>query len=505
MPSRRYLLGLCLSLVFFSAEARTKEIAIHTQDSFDALPVLLNKSQGNGYDEIIIRFDKGTFYFGDKHLRLDELSFPGTAIRFIGQGTVLTAKGEDYRDGDLIHSPIEARTGIVSESGDVFLWSNVYHSDGKVQVVDKNERLCRLKCNALKKSRVGDFSSCYILLTEWYLSKMMKVTEVKDGEVFFIADEEMGFLNADYDYAHIYPRFKLLNTKDAPFFIQDNTVHLSQGLDQVHVCRAGRLLTAFHASFKSISFEGFVFLGNQDEIYPLMDFAYIQTEGISISNCEFCGLRSKLVQAAYTTHFSFSNNNIHDCYRCGVSSLHSSKTRITNNVFHNVGLAMSNDFSIVCADEDYLVSDNLISDFGYGGIGVGLHFTVPRQNRITGTVRNNELWYSQSYFADYPSHTLMDSGAIYAWTQHDRCVIRDNFIHDYTGMLHNRGIFLDDGASHIIVTNNTVVHVPNGWSIDSRLVREVETIPGSQVTQANVGVLIHGNKVDGKIRFEKRK
>ena len=107
------------------------------------------------------------------------------------------------------------------------------------------------------------------------------------------------------------------------------------------------------------------------------------------------------------------------------------------------------------------------------------------------------------YFSDFPAHTLMDSGAIYVTTQNDRTIIRDNYIHDYIGMRDNRGIFLDDGASHVIVINNTIERVPHGWSIDSRLVKEVETMPGSKVRQVNVGNLIHDNHVDGKIRFEK--
>lgn len=505
MHAIRQLPCLFLSLLCLSAGARTKEIAIHSQASFDALPTLLYQCLYDGYEDITIRFDQGTFYFGEKYLFLDGLSFPKTRIRFIGQGTILTGKGEDYRDGDLLERPIEAGTGVISESGDVFLWSEVYHADSKVHVVDPEKRLCRLRCKALKKNQIGDLSSCHILLTEWYLGKMMKVTQVKDGEIYFISDEDTALLNADYDYAHKYPRFKLLNTKEAPFCVLDNKVHLSPDLARVHVCRAGRLFSAHQASFRSLSFEGIIFSGNQDNIYPLLDFTETLTEGVSITRCEFCGLRSKLVQAAYTPHFSFTDNSIHDCYRTGVSALKSAKTVIRHNVFHNVGLALSNDFCIVCAGEDYLISDNLISDFGYGGIGVGLHFTIPRKDKITGTVKNNELWYTESYFADYPNHTLMDSGAIYAWTQHDRCVIRDNYIHDYTGMMHNRGIFLDDGASHVIVVNNTIRRVPNGWSIDSRLVREVETMAGSQVTQANVGVLIHGNKVDGPIRFEKRR
>ena len=505
MMTRRLLPCLFLFLLSFQTGARTKEIAIHSQEAFDALPTLLSASLDAGYEEIVVRFDPGTFYFGDRLLRLDGLTFPQTRLRFIGQGTTLTAQGEDLRDGDRLESPLESGTGVICDSADVFLWSKLFQADAKVQVIDKEKRHCRIKCRAIRKDMAGDLSSCHILLTEWYLSKMMKVTGIEDGAVYFTADEELDFLNADYSYASLFPRFKLLNTLDAPFFVRDGIVHLSPGMRTVHVCRAGRLLSAYDASFKSIEITGFTFLGNKDNVFALMDFTQTQTEKISISRCEFCGLRSKLVQVAYSPHFSFTDNRIHDCYHGGVNSLQSAQTRVTDNVFHNVGLAMSNDFCITCSGEDYLISHNQISDFGYGGICVGLHYTIPRKGKITGTVRDNELWYTEPYYADYPSHTLMDSGAIYAGTQHDRSVIRDNSIHDYIGMKHNRGIFLDDGASHVLVIYNTILRVPNSWSIDSRLVKEVVTLPGSQVKEANVGNLIYGNCVDGIIRFEKNR
>ncbi len=504
MMLRRLL--LCLGLVTTVFFAKARPITIHVQDQagMDLLPGTLYKALDAGYDELLITFQTGTFYYDDRLLLLDGLTFPKAQIRFVGNGSTLTAKGEDFRNGDAISAPLEARTGVICPSGDLFLWSDVFQANGKVQVIDSEKRACRLRCKSLKKNQVADLSSCYILLTEWYLSKMFKVTRIEDGAVSFIADEDLDFINADYSYARVFPRFKLLNTKQAPFYIQNGRVKLSDSLDQVHVCRTGRLLSAYGATFKSISFEGFRFLGNQDNVFALLDFTETLTEGISISHCEFCGIRSKLVQIAYSPAFSFSHNIIRDCYRSGVISLYSAKTRITDNVFDNTGLATSNDFCIQCAGEDYLIADNRISDFGYGGISIGLHFTKKKTCPITGTVRNNELWYTPDYFASYPSHTLMDSGAIYVTTQNDRAIIRDNYIHDYIGMRDNRGIFLDDGASHVIVINNTVERVPHGWSIDSRLVKEVETMPDSQVDRVNVGNLIHGNLVDGKIRFEKK-
>lgn len=99
----------------------------------------------------------------------------------------------------------------------------------------------------------------------------------------------------------------------------------------------------------------------------------------------------------------------------------------------------------------------------------------------------------------------MDSGAIYAYTQNDDTQIRNNFIHDYTGMKDNRGIFMDDGAINVTVRDNVIMRIANSWSIDSRRVADIENEPGSQVQKANIGNTITNNKTDGRIRFEKRK
>lgn len=478
-------------------------IRIDSQERFASIPQILQSCLNSQPQEITFQFEPGTYFFDERILRLDGIQAPGTSIRFIGNGATLTARGEDYADGSPLTSTLDAGTGILSDGNDVFAWSPVFHADSQVRTQDKDRHLFRLKCKSLSPASVGDISQCYILVTQWYKSRMMKVHSIEEGAVTFYAEEGAEDLNMDFDYARRFPRFKLLNMKDAPICVQDGVIRLKEGVDSIHLCQAGRLLTAYGAAFKSISFQDFRFVGNRDNVYALMDFTNTQTEGITITDCEFCGIHSNLIQVAFSPFFTFSGNHIHDCYRGGVNSFAAPGTHISNNIFHHVGLAMTNDFCIGCAGEDYLVRGNKISDFGYGGIAIGMHYRQERSCKITGTVEYNELWYTSSYMDAYQDYTLMDSGAIYVFTQNDKTHIRNNYIHDYIGMKDNRGIFLDDGASHVTVSSNVIQRTPNSWSIDSRLVPEVVTMPGSQVKEANVGVLILGNKVDGKIRFEK--
>ncbi len=490
--------------MILTAENREKVLVIDSQDRMDALPGQIASALEAGYRNITCTFRPGTFFFDESLLCLDGLQYPETRLHFLGNGATLTGKGQDYSDGNLFSGRFDAATGVTSSSGDVFLWSGMYQADEPVQILDKDTHLCRIRCNALHKEDFADLSYCHILLTEWFLSRTMKVTDIGDGTVTFCA-EELDAVNADYAYARIPPRFKLLNMKTAPFHVQEGKVRLSGGLDKVHVSQSGRLFSASGARFRSISFEGFRFLGNRDEVFALLDFTQTTTEGISITGCEFCGLRSKLVQVASSPGFKFSGNSIHDCYRGGIFVVGSVGARISDNFFRQTGLAMCNDFCVWCAGENYRIWSNKFCNFGYGGIAVGMHFTQERNWPLTGIVEYNELWYTQSYCDDYRSHTLMDSGAIYAFTQNDRVLIRNNYIHDFVGMRDNRGIFLDDGACNVTVRGNTILRIANSWCIDSRLVPEVETLPGSQVRESNRGVVIEQNRTDGKIRFEKRR
>ena len=499
------ILFILLSLTGLAQnEAGSVTIQIDSQKSFESIQQTLQKTLMERPDTIVVLFDKGTYYYDDRMIRLDGMCFPETRLLFIGNGATLTAKGEDYSDGDRFHSSLDSGSGIVCGSDDVFPWSSVYFSNGKVKLVDGENHLFQIRCPSLKKNMAQDISYCYILLTEWYKSRMMKVHSIENGSVTFIAEDGEDELNMDFGYARLFPRFKLMNVRTAPFSVQNGTVHIKAGLKSVHICQAGRFISAYGATFKSISFKDFKFIGNRDNVFALMDFTETKTAGITVADCEFCGLHSKLIQVAYTPDFTFSGNCVHDCYRGGINSFASPRTSVTDNVFHNVGLAMSNDFCICCAGEDYRISRNIISDFGYGGIGLGMHYQQKRDCPLTGIVEYNELWYSRSYLELYQEHTLMDSGAIYTWTQNDSVLIRNNYIHDYTGMKDNRGIFMDDGANHITVRDNIILRIANSWSVDSRRVAHIETDPDSQVRQTNIGNVIVNNKTDGKIRFEPR-
>lgn len=67
---------------------------------------------------------------------------------------------------------------------------------------------------------------------------------------------------------------------------------------------------------------------------------------------------------------------------------------------------------------------------------------------------------------------LMDSGAIYTWTQNDQVIIRYNYIHDYTGASDNRGMFCDDGAANFKIIGNRILRIANSYCVDSRIIKD---------------------------------
>ena len=119
---------------------------------------------------------------------------------------------------------------------------------------------------------------------------------------------------------------------------------------------------------------------------------------------------------------------------------------------------------------------------------------------MSGVIEDNELYYTPQYYTDYKKHTLMDSGAIYLWTQNDDVTIRNNYIHDYIGMADNRGIFCDDGAANFKIIGNRILRIANSYCVDSRKIKDQRP----EKFMNNVNISITDNVFDGRIRFEGR-
>lgn len=165
-----------------------------------------------------------------------------------------------------------------------------------------------------------------------------------------------------------------------------------------------------------------------------------------------------------------------------------------------MGKRMQNTFCVVCRGDDFTVSDNELTDYGYGGIGAGVWYRHDQPNPCKGVIENNTLVYTDEYLQAVEDNCIMDSGAIYLWTKNDGTVVRSNRIMGYAGMKDNRGIFCDDGARNVQIYGNLITGVANSYSIDSRRCANVEDVCGP----ANINNAVYDNIVDKPIRFQGR-
>ena len=169
-----------------------------------------------------------------------------------------------------------------------------------------------------------------------------------------------------------------------------------------------------------------------------------------------------------------------------------------------MGKRMSNTPCVRCQGTDYRVSDNVFLNFGYGGISTGVWYKSKMKHPCSGVIENNELSYNQDYLDHIDNFGIMDGGAIYIATKNAGSIIRNNYIHDFSGMKSNRGIFCDDGASNIEMYGNFITGIANSRCIDARRAAKIEcpSTPESDIDRANVNIIIRDNVVDGGIRFE---
>ena len=169
-----------------------------------------------------------------------------------------------------------------------------------------------------------------------------------------------------------------------------------------------------------------------------------------------------------------------------------------------MGLAINNSFCIRSAGKNIYIAHNTLKDYGYGGIAVGTWWASPKKMVNTGIVEHNYLFYTDAYMEQWQNHSLMDSGAIYLYTQCDNMQVRYNFINNYNGAYLNRGIFCDDGALNFRIHSNIVTNIANSFAIDSRRTLGIEKDPKSHTPTVNINNRIYGNIISAPIRFEGR-
>lgn len=480
----------------------TYVIPVGTQTDFDAVQNRIDKALRDGYKDITVRFGKGPFYFRNEHIILRGDSYPDASVHFVGNGTVIIPIGRYYRKGDIYTGDFTVkRIYLDNNLGDLNIWSQVYHSDAMVEVLDVKKKLCRIHSPEFNLSPTSIGEEAYLQLTEWYLSEIYKITKVEDQYVYFIADNlapglsAYGNYNVNYDYTivKVFPRFRVCNLGDATSSIN---VRKGSPVDKdFYECDAYTFLKLYGAVYKSIDVKGFRFYGNNGDGMLLSMLGSRTAEGIHVSDCQFRNIKSVAIYMMQTSGVAVTNNFFEDCYSDVVLAIDKVKnTIVTDNYFKNVGKGLRSYFAIRCQSSNFYVARNTIVDFGLGGIGVGKGDSEGYEPG-SGIVEDNVLYYTDSHHEWSASNGLIDGGAIYLWTRNDGTTIRFNRIHNYTGAHSNRGIYCDDGAFNFSIYGNVITGELNSNYIDSRL-HPQKNFPN------NTNNVVMYNIVEGRYKYE---
>ena len=512
MNSRSGLIILFFLLSVIPVQAR-KVISVNSQSQFDNLSQELTKAMKGADNEIYVVFSPGQYEWSEQHIRLVSVKAPSKDIHIVGNNAVLVPKGKLYREGDSYSGEFSVDNSWMFAKNDVDIWSKAQFSVGEVKIVDAKKKECRLKTQ-MKFPKGVDCKNAYILVTQWYVSGVYKISKIDGQFIYFTVDDLVadsyrgGYsINNDINFKGIDPRFKLCNLDlgEDGFCIRKGKVHLPDQVDYVWEGTANNFLSINTCSFHSLEVSGFSFLGSANgQDASVISFKQVNCEKVLIHQCEFVGLRSNVMGFTATPNVVIENNTFESCYRRGIASnVTSENTVVRNNAFHYMGLGMMNSTCVSCRGANFTISGNTFEDYGYSGIAVGEHYSHEKKAPCNGIVEDNVLRFTQAYMDDIENYGLMDSGAIYLRTKMDGVIIRNNRIDGFSGMASNRGIFCDDGAYNFEITGNIITGIVNSYCIDSRRCANVEerNHPGTGIQRANINIVIRDNVMDGRIRF----
>lgn len=488
-------------------------VKINSQNDFNCLQQKILSAIKSGEKDILVSFSPGTYIVKEKHLVLEDINAPDVELHIKGNGAIFVPDGKVYKNGDVYNGSFSPENSWMSGGRDINIWSHVRYADGLVEVLNPATKECRLK--GKEAYPVGtDCSNAFILVTQWFRSYVYKVSKVEGHYIFFNAEslalgyQKKGYnINNDYYFASQNPRYKLCNLdiSDDGFNIIKGRVRLPSGVNSVREGTVNRIIMINKCTFRNIDISGLVFYGNSNVgNASAISLKNTKSKSICIHHSKFHGFRSNIISLYSSQNASVENNKFQDCYVYGIWSDNGCYgTKVRGNSFLSMGKRMNDTHCVVCRGTDFQVFNNTFTDFGYGGIGAGVHYKTDKKGKCTGIIEGNELSYTKAYIGNKPNYTIMDAGAIYLWTKNDGIKVRYNYIHDIDGMKINQGIYCDDGASNCEIIGNVILGIANSNSIGSRRDDRAEEkkTPGTGIVSSNMNNVIKDNVVDGRILF----
>lgn len=468
-------------------------ISIHSQKDLEGLTPQIIKAIKQGQTAIEVLIDAGVFKYDKVPLSLSDIDAGSVTISIKGNNTVLVAGGKDYENGGLITAPSRNRIYLDDNLNLIDLFGEVVQAESPVEIIDQKEKLCRVAVSQPFKYSPG----MRMQLSEWYKSPIYKVTEVKDGFVYFIAndlkyDKSKKCYNVQYDntIASMNPRFR---------FIEVDKVRSYEGF--IHECSVTQFAKLKHVKLKSLFISGISFIGGAKGDEAFFSFQDVETEKISLSDCLFENMLSRIVNLKHTGHFVFKDNTVKNCY-AGVfySDQDCPEIIVKGNYFYRAEKGWTNSSCVVCYGVDFLIAGNVFEDVSYSSIRTGYHLSLGDEIVSKGVIENNDIFFGDEYYTHPEKYSLVDGGAIYIGTLTRLVIVRYNYIHNYRGTKSNRAIYCDDGAMNVKIYGNVISGITNAHSMFSwRSPRVNKLYP-----ESNDGIDVYYNVIWGNYKFEER-
>ena len=474
-------------LALFSIATSAVTIKINTQQEFDRLNAYIADAINKGEKDIVVDIEARYLTFSDNQISLTNIKRNDVSISIHGKGVQIMSNGHSVKN---VSNP----SYMYLKDGKYYNpWTEFRQLQDTITIFDKPSHLCSI-ATPVKNKKNKHPQNKHINYTCWYTSRVSPITNIGKKQIMFdggdwAVPQKGNFFNVnmDYSYAKVYPRYRLFGTKKIR--------------GKIYECTASSLLKLAFCHFKSFNLDGINVTGSSSN-GPLILIDCSKADSITISNNTFFCIGGSILKDRKSTNVFFTYNKVDTFIGYGVDSeVGSTGTKVTNNTFSNCTLGMEIGFAIKMRGDGFIVSNNSISDFCYGGIGTGIWAKTPTECKCRGIISDNEIFYTDAFLSDIMQNTLMDTGAIYTWTRCDGITISKNYIHDISGIKDNRGIFLDDGTMHVTVSDNRIERIHNSYDID---LRWSETYK-EEVPDHNRGNRMFNNQTTGKVRFETQK
>lgn len=417
-------------------------IRVRNQREFEKVDTEITKAIDSGWKNIRVKLGRGTYQFKENHIQLKDIR-KEVAITITGKDAMLTSY-TDVKNAD--NDP----------------WTDMMQMDDIIQVVDNDKNLCMIPYQNHWNEDMSK-SMTRVQVTQCFRAPVYDVESVDSNGIYFVSKTlkwEKGYkrksYNVNYDYLFLgkTPRFRLYDKRKAV-----------TGM-------ASCFLSVENVDGVMLNISGIKFKGNKSGA-SLISMSNVASKMLYIHDCTFERIHGNVGSFSNVSNVIFDNNTVRNTDGNEVRFVKNcNNVRVTNNKFDTCGLSIGQTFCVTCWECSYYVANNTFSDFGYAAIGVGVWHGFSKKYLSKGIIEHNEIYFSPIYFAENWKYMLMDSGAIYTWTQNDEVIIRYNYIHDYAGAGDNRGMFCDDGANNLKIYGNIVLNTPNSYSIDLRYVKD---------------------------------